>query len=144
MAAFEGFRSTPLLLQEHVETRDRTGFWARLWGSLRQVSEWRLAKPLKVEFSEIQTGDTYEITVPEGFITDLASVPRPLRWVASVTGIWNRPAVLHDYLYEHSLCFEQADADAIFRDWMAELGVSWPLRNLMWAGVRTFGWTKWG
>lgn len=41
------------------------------------------------------------ITVPEGFVTDLASVPRFLRdrKAFDVNGLSRRPAVLHDYLY---------------------------------------------
>lgn len=41
------------------------------------------------------------IMVPDGFVTDLASVPRFLRdrRAFDVNGLSRRPAVLHDYLY---------------------------------------------
>jgi hypothetical protein len=41
------------------------------------------------------------ITVPAGFETDLASIPRMVRGVPGFepTGLSRRPAVLHDYLY---------------------------------------------
>lgn len=44
-------------------------------------------------------GACAEITVPLGFITDLTSVPRPLRWLISRAGPWLEAAVVHDYLY---------------------------------------------
>ena len=40
-----------------------------------------------------------QIVVPEGFITDLTSVPRLLRWIASRVGPWLEAAIVHDYLY---------------------------------------------
>jgi hypothetical protein len=46
-----------------------------------------------------ESGDWRQITVPEGFITDLTSVPRPLRWIAGRVGPWLEAAIVHDYLY---------------------------------------------
>ncbi len=56
------------------------------------------------------------ITVPKGFVTDLASVPRFLRdrKAFDVNGASRRPAVLHDYLYATGLG-GKAFADSIFR-----------------------------
>ena len=34
-----------------------------------------------------------------GFVTDLASIPRPLRWLINPNGKSRRAAVLHDFLY---------------------------------------------
>ena len=93
--------------------------------------------------------ETAHVIVPRGFITDLASIPRPLRGLLDVTGPSRQPAVLHDYLY----C-RQADAagnpvtrrwaDDLFRIALAERGVSGPTRNVYWAGVRLGGWRYWG
>lgn len=56
---------------------------------------WRLTKPLRYWSNTMGW-----IIVPEGYITDLASVPRvPLAyWLAG--GLANRPAVVHDWLCE--------------------------------------------
>jgi hypothetical protein len=78
------------------------------------------------------------ITVPAGFRTDLASVPRlPLiYWLCG--GRANKPATLHDYLYSTGLV-PRAIADAIFLEAMAAVGVPRVYRLLMWAGVRVGG-----
>ena len=39
------------------------------------------------------------ITVPEGFITDLASVPRPMWWAIAPFDV-ARAAIIHDLLYK--------------------------------------------
>lgn len=79
-------------------------------------------------------------TVPSGFRTDFASVPRLLQWFAPSIGKWTRAAVLHDWFCVHLAsgdCVVSArDADAIFRRVMREAGVGVIRRWLMWVGVR--------
>jgi len=41
-----------------------------------------------------------EITIPKGFVTDYASVPRYLWWLYPPVGGYDDAAVVHDYLYE--------------------------------------------
>lgn len=90
--------------------------------------------------------DTF--TVPAGFATDLASVPRYLTWLVPVAGVQDRAAIVHDWLctqLEHWYrnCYEEeqpavpsGDVDGIFRRILRELGVPLVRRWLMWAGVR--------
>ena len=93
--------------------------------------------------------DTAHVIVPRGFVTDLASIPRPLRGLLDVTGPSRAPAVLHDYLY----CFQRDAAgtpvtrrwaDDLFRIALAGAGVSLVTRSLYWSGVRLGGWRYWG
>lgn len=78
------------------------------------------------------------ITVPAGFITDFASVPRlPVAYLLA-GGEADEAAVIHDYLY-HSHDVPRPDADAIFDEAMGVTGQPWWRRKLMWAGVRLFG-----
>lgn len=78
------------------------------------------------------------VTVPAGFVTDFASVPRiPVAYLLA-GGEANEAAVVHDYLY-HSHTVPRADADAVFREAMGVTGQPWWRRQLMWAGVRLFG-----
>ena len=44
-----------------------------------------------------------DLTIPAGFRTDLASIPRPFRNIISKVGRHMRGAVVHDYLYRHRL-----------------------------------------
>ncbi|MEL6204374.1 MAG: DUF1353 domain-containing protein [Pseudomonadota bacterium] len=43
-------------------------------------------------------GVDHEIVVPQGMLTDLASVPRLFRGLISRTGPWVEAAVVHDFL----------------------------------------------
>lgn len=42
------------------------------------------------------------LTVPAGYITDFASIPRPCRWLIPNAGKSAKAAVLHDYLLSRS------------------------------------------
>lgn len=96
-------------------------------------SQWELVRPLTFKSSRIGL-----VTVPAGFVTDFASVPR-LPVVYLLTGdTAHAPAVIHDYLYgsprrKRSVC------DAVFLEAMEDIGVVWWRRRLMWAAVRVFG-----
>lgn len=82
------------------------------------------------------------ITVPAGFQTDLASVPRiPL--VYDLCGdTASLAAIVHDYLYSTHLV-DRATADAVLREASAVTGVPTWRRWLMWAGVRLGGASHW-
>lgn len=138
---FMHFRYTDLVLKDELIVAQKKFLWLA-WES--HTSEWSLVQPFKVVFFDSQRGVHRDLTVPKGFTTDLASVPRPFRWFVSVTGRWNKAAVLHDYLYEHDNGFTQREADVLFENFNEELGVSGIYRWAMFLGVRVGGWTKWG
>jgi len=94
---------------------------------------WKLEHPLVY-----QSDIAGSITVPEGFVTDFASVPRiPIAYtLAGDTA--HAAAVVHDYLYgNHGV--KRKVADAVFKEAMAVSGVPWWRRQLMWSAVRVFG-----
>lgn len=77
-------------------------------------------------------------TVPAGFQTDLASVPRPpviylLTWDTARSA-----AVVHDWLYSSRQVWRKV-ADAVLREASEVIGVPPWRRWLMWAGVRVGG-----
>lgn len=83
------------------------------------------------------------IVVPEGFITDLASVPRlPFAYLLT-GGKANAAAVVHDWLYS-TRKFDRATADAIFKEAIRASGHGWFTQQLMWLGVRLGGGFVWG
>jgi hypothetical protein len=61
------------------------------------------------------------ITVPAGFVTELASVPKRLRWWKGQTDASIAPAVFHDYLYWTQAC-TQDEADAVMYHAMTAQG----------------------
>lgn len=78
-------------------------------------------------------------SVPAGFVTDFASIPR-LLWsiIGHPAGRYAQAAVLHDWLYA-TTAVSRAEADRIFGEAMQVLGVpSWQ-RWIMWCGVRLAG-----
>lgn len=85
----------------------------------------------------------FQITVPNGFTTDLASVPRWLAWLYSPTGRHQQAAVFHDYMY--ATCnTSRYEADAVFRIIMIRSGVSRWRALTIYLAVRAFGWMFWG
>ena len=89
-----------------------------------------------------ELGGNDSITVPAGFITDFASVPRLFWRLFPPWGKYGKAAVLHDYLY-HKQRRSRREADAIFLEAMGVLGVPWLSREMMYAAVRAFGWAAW-
>ncbi|MGY1773491.1 DUF1353 domain-containing protein [Blastococcus sp. SYSU D00813] len=85
------------------------------------------------------------LRIAQGFPTDLATVPRIFWALLPPQGVYERAAVLHDWL-----CVELArahrdrrppmvssrDVDGLFRRVMRECGVGFATRWLMWLGVR--------
>lgn len=82
------------------------------------------------------------ITVPKGFVTDLASIPRFFWAVYPKTGPYMSAAVLHDYLYWDQRC-ARAEADRIFDIEMKSFGVNDTSRKLIFAAVSDFGEGAW-
>ena len=82
------------------------------------------------------------ITVPEGFMTDFASVPRGFRWFITGHDETRKPAVLHDYLYSLS-AGKRRDADLSFREAMRDTNTPVWKRELAYGAVRIGGWITW-
>jgi hypothetical protein len=81
-----------------------------------------------------------EITVPEGFCTDGATVPRVFWNVFAPYGEYFGAAVVHDFLYSaRNRRFTRAQADALFLEAMFNLGVGWFTRGLIYRAVRLGG-----
>jgi hypothetical protein len=82
------------------------------------------------------------ITVPKGFITDLASIPAALRGILNVNGPSRSPAVVHDYLYCCQVLSRER-SDEILREALESRGVDIITRNAFYSAVRSFGWIYW-
>jgi hypothetical protein len=108
--------------------------------SIRAVTAttWCLTAPLVWTGTR---GDTFSI--PDGFRTDFATVPRFLHWLVLPYGAYTRAAVLHDWLIETRINHPDPaqrvasrDVDGIFRRVMEDLAVPWTTRWAMWSAVR--------
>jgi len=112
---------------------------------------WKIIEPFTYRVGSANS-DVF-VTVPRGFVTDFASIPR---------GLWNlwppaagkhaKASVVHDVLYKRGFVevgqsrrtIERDEADAIFKEAMEVSGVGWFSRHALWLGVRAGGWKPWG
>jgi hypothetical protein len=97
-----------------------------------------------------KTKDGWMIKVPRGFITNYASIPRVIWSVIPPHGKYNRPAIIHDFLYKYApidpktgkKC-TQSRADYIIREGCEAVGVRWWKKWSIWSGLRIGGWVVW-
>jgi hypothetical protein len=82
------------------------------------------------------------LIVPRGFVTDYASVPRPLRLLLPREGTYGNAAVLHDYLYWRQDCTRE-QSDNIMVIAMLEAGVSESTLRAIQLGIRLGGQGSW-
>lgn len=111
------------------------------------------------------TRDGWRIVVPAGFVTDYASIPRALGWLIPPRGKYNRPAIVHDWLYQHApvdsvrmgaadeqsqanraesdFRCTQSRADAIMREACENVDNRLTQRWAIYLGLRAGGWVAW-
>lgn len=114
------------------------GFDAPLDLRAHVPGEWLLLRP----FGYVPEGWSVPITVPAGFVTDLASIPALLRPVFDRNDASRQPAVLHDWLYCEQPC-DRDLVDSLFLEALERAGVGFLRRWAMYAGVRAAGWLYW-
>ena len=87
---------------------------------------------------------TKGIEIPKGFATDLASIPKWLRWLPGYdpTDPRLRMAIIHDACYSLQN-MPREDADWLFRSGLKADGVPFVQRWLMYFAVRLFGRKAW-
>lgn len=100
--------------------------------------KWKVVAPLTYMFSV--DGIEQAITVPVGYVTDFASVPR-LFWVLfPPDGKYTKAAVIHDYLCDNPKKFTHTrkQTDYIFLTAMLESGVSRLKSFILFSAVRFY------
>jgi len=85
------------------------------------------------------------ITVPAGFETDLASIPRIfLSVIGGKTKRHLQAAIVHDLQYRSRFIgWTRKMVDDMFLDGMKSLGVPFARRWAMYSAVRIGGWASW-
>lgn len=123
---------------EKLKVKIKPQFYTTLDARSLNDDYWELIGSLKYD-SKVY-GDL--ITVPTGFVTDFASVPKwlPIAY-AMLKNVGKQAAVVHDYLYQKHLC-GKAKADRIFLEALKAMKVSAFKRWLLYSSVVAFGWTS--
>ena len=93
------------------------------------------------------TGDKYKVTVPKGYLSDGATVPRMFWDFAPTMGRYTQSVILHDWLCEYLTVYDitnkpiritRADADEFLRVAMISHTVSRFHKFLLYSGVRIY------
>ena len=90
-------------------------------------------------YTDIRLG---KITVPKGFMCDLASIPGPVQNIISKVGPYDGAAIIHDWLYCIQI-FDRCTVDNIFLRLMKLSGVGFLTRYTMFWAVRMFAGPAW-
>jgi hypothetical protein len=98
-------------------------------------------KHKKVLFRLLEPVQVLDFTIPIGFETDFASVPKSLWNILPPLGRHNKAALLHDYLYDNRIG-NRSSADWLFLQVMIESRVNLLAAITMYLGVRIGG-RKW-
>lgn len=109
---------------------------------------WRLEAPYSYQHAANRIG------VPNQFEFDLASIPRPFWWLVAPFELSIAAPLLHDYLYRYGgdppdgsivppRTYTRKETDLLFREIMAEEGVSPWRRVAAYRAVRWFGSGAW-
>jgi hypothetical protein len=88
------------------------------------------------------SGEQY--VVPRGFVTDFASIPRPLWWLLPKWAKYGNAAIVHDFCYWDQTN-DRKTADQAIAEGMKDLGVCWLTRKTIYVFLRlggAFAWRK--
>jgi hypothetical protein len=97
------------------------------------VVDWRPSDPSTLSIA---------VKIPVGFVTDLASIPRPFWSILPPQGRYAYPAVVHDYLYWEQPC-DRATADLVLKLAMQEMEVGEVKVQTIYNAVRLAGQGAW-
>jgi hypothetical protein len=83
----------------------------------------------------------WRVIVPKGFVTDFASIPRPLWAIVGgpADGKYRKAAVVHDFLYRTKGLATRPQADSVLLEAMKVSGCGWWERSIIYSGVRVGG-----
>ena len=101
---------------------------------------WKLIEKFRYRVGNMESKDI--ISVPAGFVTDFASVPRIFWSIFPPWGGYGKATILHDYLYLEKKRTKK-ESDLIFLEAMEVLEVRKLKRKIMYLAVRIFGCRSW-
>jgi hypothetical protein len=98
---------------------------------------------VRTSFSFYRIGNNEQlITVPEGFDSDGASVPRIFWPILPRWGKYGKAAILHDYMYRIKE-YSRKECDDVMLEAMKVLEVPEWEQALIYRSLRSFGWGGW-
>lgn len=110
--------------------------------SIVAFSDWNYYYTKDVLGWRSDTDPSHAVTVPIGFVTDLASTPSLLWTFLPKTAQYSYPAIIHDYLYWFQPC-DRKEADGVLKSAMEDLEVAAVTIMAVYGGVRAGGDSAW-
>ena len=132
----------PELMPLRIKYRDKKKWYNPFsWFVEEEKTMWQLLKPIYIIYATEIT--SYSFTIPNGFKTDLASIPKTF-WsiISPLDPEIIKSSILHDYLYSAGTT-TKAMADYIFLVSLKEDGCSFVKRQAIYNAVRIGGWSAW-
>lgn len=111
-------------------------------------SHWKLLEEFDFYLGSLESSEY--VSVPEGYVTDFATIPRIFWSIIPPWGKYGKAAVIHDFLCTDGYYFREIDgkrlqvavtreeADNIFLEAMTVLNVDEVTRSAMYAAVRAY------
>ena len=142
----------PALRPLPIPTKNR-GFIMRILIWFFDVRHWTLDKDW-----HFLLPNNREIILPEGFIFDGASIPRPFWFILSPVGLLLIPGLIHDYGYKYNQLWEKNKAgniipykedagkkywDDLFKEIGKEVNGFSIIDTIAWLGVKLGGYFAW-
>jgi hypothetical protein len=83
-----------------------------------------------------------QLIIPIDYISNGASIPKPLRGIFSQQGVYLMPSIIHDYLYDNNL-YSREFVDRQFLLDMGKVGTNKLTKWLFYYVIRIFGGLNW-
>lgn len=109
-------------------------------GELIGKNKWSNYEPFEYHVGSYPSEEV--ISIPIGFETDFASIPRFLWPIISPIDDHGKAAVVHDYLYFKGI-YTRKRSDLIYKEALEVLNVNQGKIYIMYYLVRVFGWLPW-
>ncbi len=107
---------------------------------LNDKKRWLVLRTFSVRWIPLPPFSSMGFDIPEGFQTDLASLPGFIRGFNPVNGHHLQPAIIHDYIYRNrAMGITKAEGDQMFYDGMIAMGTPTYRAWYMLQGVKLFG-----
>lgn len=109
--------------------------WPEIILKTDRGSNFSLTESCKVIYIPPGCFSSYTIIIPQGFQTDLSSIPKWFRWAISPSGKTKSASVVHDYLIRRNR-YKEKFTDQIFRYLLLESGCKPIQAGIMYYSLR--------
>jgi len=100
----------PKLSPLHSKIKDKSTL-ARIWHWQNFIRQWELIEDWHYQCPH----NEIRIVVPKGFTFDGVSIPRPLHWFLSPTGVLFIPGLVHDFAYRYDYLWALDEKNKIYQ-----------------------------